>query len=55
VYVVSVYAPYDLTSVSPLRRDLACTKLSKIEIRFISMDLDNVVKGNFDVMSRLCQ
>ena len=55
MYVVSVCAPYGLTSVSPLLRDLVCTKLSRIEIRFISMDLDNVVKGNFDVMSRLCQ
>jgi len=53
VYVVSVCAPYYLTSVSPLLRDLACTKLSKIEVRFISMDFDNVVKGSCDVTYRL--
>ena len=47
MYVVNVCAPYGLTS---LLRDLECTKLSKIEVHFISMDFDNVVRGSFDVM-----
>ena len=46
---MSVCAPYDLTSVSPLLRDLACTKPSKIEVRSVSMDFDNVVGGSFDI------
>ena len=50
VCVVNVCAPYGLTSVSPLLRDLECTKLSKIEVPFISMDFDNVVRGSFDIM-----
>jgi len=50
VYVVNVCAPYGLTSVLPLLRDLECTRLSKIEVRFISMDFDNVVRGRFDIM-----
>jgi len=32
-----------LFTISPLLRDLACTKLSKIEVRFIGMGFDSVV------------